>query len=184
MLEEIELTESKHLVNSQPTDRLITETLNFEHVSKGKNQELKTKDMIVVTRNGSIAEELEEEVWERNLVINDDSYDSENDKNDTDVLIKIPQVEAENESPQQPRSTCRSKLLYLLDILFSAFVSSPISGFFWYTIWRFTEEFVFIYSLNLTYFINYFIGFIVLAFAFLLQDCLQQVCSFKLINDY
>lgn len=67
------------------------------------------------------------------------------------------------------------RFVYFVDVFFSAFVSSPLSGFFWYTIWKFTEDYVHIISQNMSYFICYEIGFIVLGFAFIFQNKLQQV---------
>lgn len=154
MLEEIELTDNIDLV---------------------RNEKI-TKNMIVVTENGSVAESLEEEVWEHNLLL-DNTSENDITNQETDALItKLPDSQAADVDvvPVVP-STCRSKLIYLLDVCFSVFVASPVSGFFWYTIWRFTEEYLFIYTQNFTYFLVYFVGFIVLAFAYLLQDAFQQV---------
>ena len=98
---------------------------------------------------------------------------------DNEPLLGQQQNQHETDSIQRTKRTKYSKVqrrfVYFVDVFFSAFVSSPLSGFFWYTIWKFTEDYVFIISQNMSYFICYEIGFIVLGLAFILQDKLQKV---------
>lgn len=110
------------------------------------------------------------------------SIQSVNLDSDNEPLLGQQQNQHETDSIQRTKRTKYSKVqrrfVYFVDVFFSAFVSSPLSGFFWYTIWKFTEDYVFIISQNMSYFICYEIGFIVLGLAFILQDKLQKLYDY------
>jgi hypothetical protein len=128
-----------------------------------------TDQMIVVNENGSVEASLgsgEEWDQEHSPLISP--------AHETDSLLASPINEIRSrESPR--KNKLKHKCFYFVDVVFSAFVSSPLSGYFWYSIWKFTENYVHIYNRNMSFFFCYFLGFFVLAMAYLLQDFLEEV---------
>ncbi len=128
-----------------------------------------TNRMIVVNENGSV----------------EASLGSEEDWNQQQGRLFSPGCETEsllinpiNEIGRRGSSRntkMKQNCFYFVDVVFSAFISSPLSGFFWYSIWKFTENYVYVFNQNLSYFVCYFVGFFVLTMAYLLQDILEQV---------
>lgn len=140
----------------------LTDTTHLKE-STSRNMQENNENMPVV--NDIVEESLDNDWDNSKQPLMSNNEDANNDEFEINV------------KPQEafPKTNCRTKMIYLVDVFFSAFVSSPLSGFFWYTIWKFTESYVFIYSRNFSYFICYFIGFMILALAYLLQDCLQNL---------
>ncbi len=108
-----------------------------------------------------------------NTLSNRCEYDSESDSpllNETNFKMKLNLNEEEETSGKDEIKID----IYLINIIFSAFVSSPLSGIYWFTTWHILDQYVFIYSTYLTYFICYLFGFLALFLAYLLQSHLEK----------
>lgn len=139
-----------------------------------KNIDPKSSEtMAVITNENEHLPEVTLEDENKNYDENRPLICNTENSNDKNVIIDL----REGKYNRTRTSNTRSKLIYFVDVFFSAFVSSPISGFFWYTIWKFTEDYFFVYSQSMSYFICYFTSFIVLAVAYILQDCLEKLYS-------
>lgn len=139
-------------------------TIKSEVPEEEISKETTNEKMIVISKDGSIEESLDEN-WDQ----------QKQSSNENATLLSDPEMLSGRDSQG---SSLKSRLIYFVDVFFSAFVSSPVSGFFWYTIWKFTEDFVYIYSQSFSYFICYFTGFLVLALAYLLQSYLEKLYQF------
>ena len=73
-------------------------------------------------------------------------------------------------------------VIFIENLIFSAFISSPLSGIYWYTTWYIIEE-----NLNTNIIINlalYTIGFFILALFYIFQNKFEQMYKYQENLDY